>query len=103
MNAAEAVEGRVRLAGDAGSIASGEYLVEAFDHECGMGALRGGEIGLDAEMKIDRAGYEPEAFAFCHLWRLGDFGEAEDAGVKGASAAFAGDGDGNLYVVDVQD
>jgi hypothetical protein len=102
MDAAKAIEGGIRLAGDAGSIASGEYLVEVFDHECGMGALRWCEIGFDTEVKIYGAGHKPDAFALSHLRRLGDLGKAEDAGIEGASAVFTGDGDGNLYVVDVQ-
>lgn len=103
MNAAEAIEGRVWLTGDAGAIAGGEDFVEAFHHKCGMGTFRRSEIRLEAEMKIDRAGDEPDAFALGHLRRLRDFGEAEDAGVEFPSAVFTRDGDGDLHVVDVKD
>jgi hypothetical protein len=68
-----------------------------------MGALGGSEIGLDAEMKIYWAGYEPDALAVGHLRWLFDFGEAENAGIEGASAIFAGDGDRYLYVVETED
>src|SRR6266852_8320083 len=54
-------------------------------------------------MKICTAGYEPNTLALGHLRRLFDFGEAEDAGIEGTSAVFAGDGDGDLHVVDAED
>ncbi len=59
MDAAETVKGGVWLCGDAGTLAGGENCVKAIDYECGMGALGGREIGLDAEMKIYTAGDEP--------------------------------------------
>jgi hypothetical protein len=53
-------------------------------------------------MKTYAASDEPDAFALGHLWRLFDFGEAEDAGVEGASAAFAPDWDCDLQVVEAE-
>ena len=99
MDAAEVVEGGVWLDGDACALAGVENLVEAIDYERGMGALGGSEIGLDTEMQIYGASEEPEAFAFGHLRRLFDFGEAEDAGVEGSGAILALDGYGDLDVV----
>jgi hypothetical protein len=54
-------------------------------------------------MKIHRASYEPDALALSHLRGLFDFGEAENAGVERASAAFAGDGNGDLHVIEAED
>src|SRR6202035_5459793 len=54
-------------------------------------------------MQVYAAGHEPDAFALGHFRGLGDLGESENARVKGAGAVFAGDGDGDLYVVDVED
>jgi hypothetical protein len=102
VNAAEAVEGSVRLSGYASALACSEDYVQAFDHERGMSAFRGSEIGLDAEMKIYAAGHEPDAFTLCHLRRFFDFSKAEDTGIEGASAAFTSDGDGDLHVVNMQ-
>ena len=67
MNAAEVVEGGVWLCGDASALAGSKDCVEACDYEGGMGALGGGEIRLDAEMKIYGAGDKPEAlrWAIC--------------------------------------
>ena len=99
MEAAKVIEGGVWLSSDAGAVAGGKNCVEAFDYEGGMGALGGPEIGLDAEMKIHGAGDEPDTFALGHLRRLFDLCETKNAGVEGAGAAFASDGDGDLYVV----
>src|SRR6202171_3756134 len=68
-----------------------------------MGTLGGSEVRLDTEMKIYGAGDEPNAFSLGHLRRLGDFGEAKDAGVEGARSVFTGDRDGDLHVVDAED
>ncbi len=103
VDAAEAVEGRVGLVGNASALAGGKDCVEAFDDECGMGALGGMEIRFDTEMKIYGASDEPDAFALGHLRRLFDLGEAEDAGVKGASAIFAGNRNSDLHVVEAED
>src|SRR5260370_13218795 len=54
-------------------------------------------------MKICTAGYEPNTLALGHFHGLGNFGESENAGVKRTSAVFAGDGDGDLHVVDAED
>jgi hypothetical protein len=54
-------------------------------------------------MKIDGAGYKPDALALGHLRGLFAFGESQDAGVEGASAAFASSGNGDLYVIDSAD
>src|SRR5216684_6225521 len=54
-------------------------------------------------MEIHGASHKPDAFALGHLRELGDFGEAEDAGIEGASAAFAGDWDSDLHVVEAED
>jgi len=103
VNATKTVEGGVWLDSDASAFAGSKDGVEIFDDECGMGALRGSEIELDAKVKIHGAGHEPEAFALGHLRRLFDLGEAEDTGVEGASAAFAGDGNDDLHVIKADD
>src|SRR5712692_3937454 len=54
-------------------------------------------------MKICTAGYEPNTLALGHFHGLGNFGESENAGVKRAGAVFAGDGDGDLHVIDAED
>ena len=102
MDPAETFEGSVRLRGDAGTFTGGEDCVEALDNECRMGTLSRSEIELDAEMKIHGTRNEPDALAPSHLGRLFDFGEAEDAGVKGTSAAFAGYGNGDLHVIEAE-
>ena len=102
MDPAETVEGSVQLRGDAGKFTGGEDCVETVDDECRMRALGGSEIELNAEMKIHGTRDEPDAFALSHLRRLFNFGEAEDAGVKGASAAFAGYGNGDLHVIEAE-
>jgi hypothetical protein len=103
VDAAEVVEGSVGLVGNASAVAGGKDCVEDFDDKCGMGALGGMEIGFEAEMKIYGSGYEPDAFALSHLRRLFDLGKTEDAGVKGASAIFTGNGNGDLHVVEAED
>ena len=102
MDPAETVEGSVRLRGDALAFAGGEDCVETVDDECRMRALGGSEIKLNAEMKIHGARDEPDALALSHLRRLFDFGEAKDAGVKGASTAFTGNGNGDLHVIEAE-
>ena len=102
MDPAETVEGSVRLRGDAGTFTGGEDCVETIGDECRMRALGRSEIELDAEMKVHGTCDEPDAFAIGHLRRLFNFGEAEDAGVKGASAAFAGYGNGDLHVIEAE-
>src|SRR5882757_10683616 len=102
MDTAETVEGSVRLRGDAGTFTGGEDCVEALDNECRMGTLSRSEIELDAEMKIHGTRNEPNAFALSHLQRLFNFSEAEDARVKGASAALAGNGNGDLHVIEAE-
>src|SRR5216684_4551577 len=103
MDAAEAIEGGVGLGREARAFAGGEDGGEVLDYKRGMGALGGMEVWFDAEMKIYGAGDEPDAFALGHLRRLFDFGEAEDAGIEGTGAVFAGDGDGDLHVIDAED
>ena len=103
MDAAETVERSVRLVGNASALAGGKDCVEAFDDKCGMGALGGVEIRFDTEMKVYGTGDEPDAFALGHLRRLFDLGEAEGAGVKGASVIFTGNGNGDLHVVETED
>ena len=102
MDPAETVEGSVRLRCDALAFAGGEDWVETIDDECRMRAFGRSEIELDAEMKIHGTRDEPDALALSHLRRFFNFGEAEDAGVKGASAAFAGNGNGDLHVIEAE-
>jgi hypothetical protein len=103
VDATKAVKGSVGLGGEAGALAGAKDGVEPFNYECGMGTLGGMKVRLDAEMQIYGTGDEPDAFAFGHLRRLGNFSESEDAGVEGASAVFTGDGDGDLHVVETED
>ena len=102
MDPAETVEGSVRLRCDAGKFTGGEDCVETIDDECRMGTFSRSEIELSAEMKIHDTRDEPDALALSHLRRLFNFGKAEDAGVKGASAAFAGNGNGDLHVIEAE-
>ena len=102
MDPAETVEGSVRLRGDAGTFAGGKDCVETIDDECRMRTFSRVEIELNTEMKIQRTRDEPDALAVSHLRRLFNFSEAEDAGVKGASAALAGNGNGDLHMIEAE-
>jgi hypothetical protein len=100
---AETIERSVWFGGDSGLPAGREDGVETFDDERGMRALSGSEFELDAKVKIYGAGHEPDAFALGHLRRLFYLGEAEDARVERAGAAFASDRNSDLYVVEATD
>jgi hypothetical protein len=103
VDAAEAVEGGVLFCRDAGTLAGRKDGLETVDDERRMSPLGGGEIGLDAEMKIHGASDKPDALAGSHLRWLIDFGEAEYAGVEGARAIFAAHGNNNLHMVEAED
>jgi hypothetical protein len=103
VDAAAAIEGGIGLGEEAGAFAGSENGVEVRHYKGGMGALGWVEIGFEPEVQIYAAGHEPNAFALGHFRGLGDFSESENAGVKSAGAVFAGDGNGDLHVVDAED
>src|SRR5260370_12410763 len=82
MERAKAAERNVGLKGGAGGFAASEKFIEAFDHQRGMGFLRGMKTLFHAEMKIQRATGKPAAAASGHRRRLGNFDEAKDAGIE---------------------
>src|SRR5713226_7645864 len=103
METTKTAKRNVGLDGGARSFAAREKLIEAFDHQRGMGFLRGMKILFHAEMKIQRAAGKPAAAASGHRRRLGNFGEAEDAGIEFAGAVFAAGRNGDLDVVKRKD
>ena len=53
------------------------------DAEGGVGLAGGGKILFDAQMDFEGAGFEPGAAALGQVFGFGDFGNAQDAGIKG--------------------
>lgn len=103
VDAAEIGEGGIRPGRKARALASSYDLVEIVDHECGVGALGGMEVFLDAKVEIHWAGREPDAAAARHGCRLGDFGEAEDSSVEATREGFDACGNRELHVIETKD
>src|SRR6266849_5764436 len=103
METAKTAKRNVGLDGGARGFAPREKLIEAFDQQRGMGLLCGMKILFHAEMKIQRASGEPAAAASGHRRRLGNFGEAKDAGIEFAGAVFAAGRNSDLDVVKRKD
>src|SRR5260370_2523799 len=103
METAKTAKRNVGLDGGARGFAPREKLIQAFDQQRGMCLLRGMETLFPAEMKIQRASGEPAAAASGHRRRLGNFGEAKDAGIEFAGAVFSAGRNGDLDVVKRKD
>lgn len=64
-----------------------------------MRLARGPEVGLDAEVDLQRAGPHPQAAARGQDRRLGDLGHAQDAEVEGPARVLAAGRYRELYMV----
>lgn len=103
MSATEIVERCIGLGGKAGAFTGGDDGVEVINDQRGVSAPGRVEIGLDPNVKIYRAGEEPNTVAAGHGCGFFDFGQAENSGVEASGAFFATDGDRKLHVIEAKD
>jgi len=82
--------GAAIFSGNAGGLQFGAQGVDvrAFEAEMAIG-IRAGAVFFDGNMDIQAARLEPDAAAIADGIRLGNFAQAEQAGVEGARGFFA--------------
>ena len=78
-------------------------LVQIAGDEGGVGFSGRAEIGLDADMELLRAAFEPATTSGTERVRLWNLGQAEKRAVEFAGGGFAALGSGDLNVIEAYD
>ena len=80
-----------------------DQRVEPGDQQARVGLPRRAEVGVHAQVDLDRAALEPGPAASRERRRLGQLGDPEQARVEGARLRLAAGRHGELHVIDADD